>query len=224
MYICVDIPLKPDNSSSMGRYTTVQAYSDSNPKVTKVSYEQATQGATGETTVSAESSSGKVMPPPRPKTEKVDNVMGSTAGAGSGEFHMYRAARRRELDRVAKIEADALKQEQQDKFESTITGKRAVLEAATQKRAEKRRKRKDAAKRHKTSNVNGVQGDESNGSDTAVDESEFTYEPVSLTLRRPVVEIAGKSVAIVNDGSFLAQMKALTEESKSSSAGAIEAA
>ena len=35
-------------------------------------------------------------PPPRLRTERVDNVMGSQAGAGSSDFHIYRRHRRTE--------------------------------------------------------------------------------------------------------------------------------
>ncbi|CAZ84027.1 unnamed protein product [Tuber melanosporum] len=45
----------------------------------------------------------KVLPPP---PEIVTNVQGSSAGAGSGEFHVYKAARRREYERIRLMEEE----------------------------------------------------------------------------------------------------------------------
>ena len=45
----------------------------------------------------------------RPAREMMKNVQGSSAGAGSGEFHVYKAARRREYERVKIMEEKAAK-------------------------------------------------------------------------------------------------------------------
>lgn len=49
------------------------------------------------------------IPPPKEKTirparEMMKNVQGSSAGAGSGEFHVYKASRRREYERLKLLE------------------------------------------------------------------------------------------------------------------------
>ena len=71
----------------MGRYTTVQAYADNNPNMRAMDYHQATG------TAAPVAASASAAPPPADcgpvKTEKVGNPYGSTAGAGSEEFHVY---------------------------------------------------------------------------------------------------------------------------------------
>ncbi|OTB16111.1 hypothetical protein K445DRAFT_41271, partial [Daldinia sp. EC12] len=43
------------------------------------------------------------LPPP---PEIVTNVQGSSAGAGSGEFHVYKASRRREYERLRRMDEE----------------------------------------------------------------------------------------------------------------------
>jgi hypothetical protein len=55
-----------------------------------------------------------IPPPPKEKTirparEMMKNVQGSSAGAGSGEFHVYKAGRRREYERLRILEEEAAK-------------------------------------------------------------------------------------------------------------------
>lgn len=45
----------------------------------------------------------------RPPREMMKNVQGSSAGAGSGEFHVYKASRRREYERLKLLEDEAEK-------------------------------------------------------------------------------------------------------------------
>ena len=55
-----------------------------------------------------------IPPPPKEKTirparEMMKNVQGSSAGAGSGEFHVYKASRRREYERLKLLEEASVK-------------------------------------------------------------------------------------------------------------------
>ncbi|KAK9842465.1 hypothetical protein WJX81_001366 [Elliptochloris bilobata] len=94
-------------------------------------------------------------------TEKVPNrivqVMGSNAGAGSGEFHMYRMARRRELMRLERMEEESKQRQLDEEFREKKQRLDAEEEAKTAKRRAKRLKQK-AKKRAKAGRTDGVGG------------------------------------------------------------------
>ncbi|KAJ9651899.1 hypothetical protein H2198_008828 [Neophaeococcomyces mojaviensis] len=84
----------------------------------------------------------KLAPPP----EIVTNVQGSSAGAGSGEFHVYKASRRREYERLRAMDEEAAKEEHDEKWSKELEEKRRRDEEKTRKNREKRNKRKGKGK------------------------------------------------------------------------------
>lgn len=98
-----------------------------------------------------------LAPPP----EIVANVQGSSAGAGSGEFHVYKASRRREYERLRRIE-DEVKQEEGDReFEE----RREQAKRADEEKTSKNRARREKAKARKDKKKLGERG----GGDKSVD-------------------------------------------------------
>ncbi|XP_062816460.1 PRKR-interacting protein 1 [Anolis carolinensis] len=80
---------------------------------------------------------------PRPPPEFVRDVMGSSAGAGSGEFHVYRHLRRREYQRQDFMDAMAEKQKLDEEYQKKLEKNKVAAEEQTAKRRRKRQKLKE---------------------------------------------------------------------------------
>jgi Protein of unknown function (DUF1168) len=197
----------------MGRFSQVQAFADNHNAVRKVTYEQ----VSGTTTTDA----AKAYMPP----EKVVNPYGSTAGAGSGEFHVYRHARNRELQRQKGMELSAVEESMDAAYQAQLEQNRAWEEERTAKRRKKRERLKNAKRRKQNLAKAGillqsVGATEADSDDD--DDDEFEYTPGEAWKddapekkddeSKPSVKAA---LEIPNDGSFLEMMKQkLQQESK----------
>ncbi|XP_060703861.1 PRKR-interacting protein 1 homolog [Hemiscyllium ocellatum] len=118
---------------------------------------------------------------PRPPPEFVRDVMGSSAGAGSGEFHVYRHLRRREYMREEFMEKQAAQQRLEEEFQKKLDNNRKVAEEKTEKRRKKRQKLKEKkllAKKAKqdstktTGSENSSSEEEENSPNDKVDDCE----------------------------------------------------
>jgi hypothetical protein len=74
--------------------------------------------------------------------EIVANVQGSSAGAGSGEFHVYKASRRREYERLRIMDEEVEKEERDKEWEEKRAKAREEEEEKVRKNREKREKAK----------------------------------------------------------------------------------
>ncbi|KAI4115810.1 MAG: hypothetical protein LQ345_003662 [Seirophora villosa] len=79
-----------------------------------------------------------LAPPP----EIVANVQGSSAGAGSGEFHVYKASRRREYERVKQMEEENSREKADREYEAKKEEMRRKDEEKTKKNQRRREKLK----------------------------------------------------------------------------------
>ena len=84
-----------------------------------------------------------VVPAP---PEIVANVQGSSAGAGSGEFHVYKASRRREYERVKAMDEEVERERKDKEFEQEREEKKRRDEEKTEKNRKRRDKKKNKGK------------------------------------------------------------------------------
>ncbi len=74
--------------------------------------------------------------------DRVYHIMGSNAGASSGEFHVYRHSRRREQERLKQIDEDTEREAKEKERLERLAQLEEVDEEKTAKRRAKRQKKK----------------------------------------------------------------------------------
>ena len=99
--------------------------------------------------------SGDLKSTRAPPPEIVTNVQGSSAGAGSGEFHVYKASRRREYERLKEMDDEVKKEKDQVDFEKSKEARDKRDEEKTRRNREKREKMK-ARKKNKGATGGGA--------------------------------------------------------------------
>lgn len=116
---------------------------------------------------------------PRAPPEFVRDVMGSSAGAGSGEFHVYRHLRRREYQRQDFLDKMADKQDADVKYLDKVEQNKQDADERTEKRRKKREKLKQKklmAKKAKVKAKNKKEDDADKSSDSSEEEKEEELE------------------------------------------------
>jgi hypothetical protein len=91
---------------------------------------------------------------PGPPPEIVANVQGSSAGAGSGEFHVYKASRRREYERLKAMDEEVAKEKEEEEWEREKREREERDREKTRKNREKRERLK--LKKGKKGGTEGV--------------------------------------------------------------------
>lgn len=101
------------------------------------------------------------LPPP---PEIVANVQGSSAGAGSGEFHVYKASRRREYERLRVMEEES----REEKEEADFQERKEENVRKDEQRLGKNRKRREKQKARKGGKAKAKGPTQANGNEGAV--------------------------------------------------------
>ncbi|XP_041831124.1 PRKR-interacting protein 1 homolog [Melanotaenia boesemani] len=115
---------------------------------------------------------------PRAPPEFVRDVMGSSAGAGSGEFHVYRHLRRREYQRQDFLDKLAEHHDKDVKYIDKVEQNKLAAEERTAKRRKKRdklKKKKLLAKKAKLE-AKSKKEDADKSSDSSSEEEEEEEE------------------------------------------------
>merc|ERR1719422_1914198 len=117
---------------------------------------------------------------PNPKSKKdpnaapefVYNVMGSSAGAGSGEFHVYRQIRRKEMFRTRILDREREKEELDDAFQVKVAEVKKAEDEKAEKKRKKRNKKKEAAKRRREEAKKNKKEGKKKGDDESEEDSD----------------------------------------------------
>ena len=206
----------------MGRFTSVQGFADNNSNNRTITLDQ----AKGNSNNGTSGDNKKLI------TEKVVNPYGSVSGAGSGEFHVYRHARARELARWNALDLEAKEKQEELEFRASLETDEKQQETKASKNRRKRQREKEAKRRKKFMKAAGIDLHEAVKNNTNDSEEEFTYIPVAKRQQQEKVRedenessskaketstaglSSGSGTIIPNDGSFLEMMKRKLQEER----------
>lgn len=97
---------------------------------------------------------------------RVSNTSGSSAGSGSGDFHQYRQMRRKEQDRLARMDVDFQRRKEVAEFNMRREERLKAAEERTAKKRMKRQKKKQKKKEKKSKlNADGEEHKKEESSD-----------------------------------------------------------
>ncbi|KAI0518193.1 hypothetical protein F5B22DRAFT_75567 [Xylaria bambusicola] len=111
--------------------------------------------------------------------EIVTNVQGSSAGAGSGEFHVYKASRRREYERLRRMDEEVVKETADAEFERGKEERLRKDDEKTRRNREKRDKKRKARERAKNGAGDGGGGETRNHNGNQAAAKNGTAGPIS---------------------------------------------
>mmetsp|Transcript_17662 Transcript_17662/g.32916 ORF Transcript_17662/g.32916 Transcript_17662/m.32916 type:complete len:187 (+) Transcript_17662:216-776(+) len=180
----------------MGRYTSVQAFSDANPNMRKIPLPEPPKPTSNKAAASDKEIDLSKQQSKSVKVEKVNNLYGSVSGSCSGDFHVYRHSRRRETERLRALEDQETSKNKLDDF---LTRK-AKEEQESERITEKNRKKRRAQKASKSKKRKGGWAKE-------VEEKVWDFEGEEGDEEGDEAEGEEEEVKEVkNDGSFLEMM------------------
>ncbi|KAL4957247.1 hypothetical protein BDW69DRAFT_201471 [Aspergillus filifer] len=129
--------------------------------------------------------------------EIVANVQGSSAGAGSGEFHVYKASRRREYERLKLMQDEVDREREGNEWQKKQEEVRRKDEEKTEKNRKRREKRNKAKKGKKGGGAGASAAGQGDGMDVTEDKGTSTTAAGSGGGEGQLVEVAVETPGVI---------------------------